>query len=481
MPVRPLAGSPGRGPAGAGAGRPPAGVARHSPPVCTWNAARRTALASAGSGWAAASATSTWTVRGWPMARTSSSSRGTEPCTRCLQVADQQVALAVVGDRGGGVHPQPGGLLAGEQRGRRPPGRRPRARRATAPRTAAACGSSTTARTAGSAGAPTTRSASKARPRSSASSPRATSSSSATALAHRAGGEPGAVLGAGRPGRELGAGAQQVLGGLLDVAGRALGGDADLLQLDPHRPAAQRGERQPRRARGSRGRSAPTANSASSVQSSSAGSGSAGPFGGRFVAFGAQFGDPLAQQVEQRVDRRPVRPTGAGGQQLRCRLDDLGDQRRVAAAPGGGMARATRRRRGRPSRAAPRCRRGPRRAAASRGGRCRRAVRPGRPAGRGPRPTRTWAWVSFSAAAACWSSASGSVPPGAGWSGPLRPAVPPTGAGIGPAGEARGVGEHRPAHRRASSAVSGVSVGRAGRPCATGRGGPAAQPRAAAG
>lgn len=38
--------------------------ARHPPPVCTWNAARRTALASAASGWAAASATSTWTVRG---------------------------------------------------------------------------------------------------------------------------------------------------------------------------------------------------------------------------------------------------------------------------------------------------------------------------------------------------------------------------------------------------------------------------------
>lgn len=40
------------------------GYARHRPPVCTWNAARRAALARAGSGWTAASATSTCTVRG---------------------------------------------------------------------------------------------------------------------------------------------------------------------------------------------------------------------------------------------------------------------------------------------------------------------------------------------------------------------------------------------------------------------------------
>ena len=57
-----------------------------------------------------------------------------------------------------------------------------------------------------------------------------------------AGGEPGAVLGAGRAGGEPGAAAEHVLGGLLDVPGGALRGDADLLQLDPDRPVAERGE-----------------------------------------------------------------------------------------------------------------------------------------------------------------------------------------------------------------------------------------------
>lgn len=60
--------------------RPP-GRRGHTPPVCTWKAARRTALARAGSGWAAARATSTWTVRGCPTALTSSRSAGTVPWT----------------------------------------------------------------------------------------------------------------------------------------------------------------------------------------------------------------------------------------------------------------------------------------------------------------------------------------------------------------------------------------------------------------
>lgn len=57
-----------------------------------------------------------------------------------------------------------------------------------------------------------------------------------------AGGEPGTVLGAGRVRAELGAASEHVLGGDLDVPGGALRGDADLLQLDPDRPAAERGE-----------------------------------------------------------------------------------------------------------------------------------------------------------------------------------------------------------------------------------------------
>ena len=168
--------------------------------------------------------------------------RGDGALHRGLQVAHQQRGLAVVGDGRGGVHPQPGGLLAGEHLVRRPRGRARRARRATAGRTGRRAGSSATARTSGSAGAPTTRSASKARPRSRASSPRAAASSSVTALPTVRAASQARYSARAAFGRELGAAAQHVLGGLLDVAGRALRGDADLLQLDPDRPVAERGE-----------------------------------------------------------------------------------------------------------------------------------------------------------------------------------------------------------------------------------------------
>ena len=62
---RATSGASGRTPRGRGlTGGHGRGGPTLSPPVCTWKAARRTALASAGSGWAAASATRTCTVRG---------------------------------------------------------------------------------------------------------------------------------------------------------------------------------------------------------------------------------------------------------------------------------------------------------------------------------------------------------------------------------------------------------------------------------
>ncbi len=170
----------------------------------------------------------------------------------------------------------------------------------------------------------------------------------------------------------------------------------DLLQLDPHRPAAQRGERglavavgEGRRRRP--GRAAPSrAAGRRGVRGGCRvhrvrGSGGLSGAGlvGDLAAFGAQFGDPLLEQVEQLLDRNR-----AGGQLEEGRAPGAWPRRprrrrpvRARRVPG---RRATRRRRGRPSRAARRCRRGPRRAAASRGARCRRAPRRVRRGGRCP-------------------------------------------------------------------------------------------------
>lgn len=95
-----------------------------------------------------------------------------------------------------------------------------------------------------------------------------------------AGGEPGPVLGAGGVGAEPAAAAEHALGRLLDVAGGALRGDADLLQLDPDRPAAERGERglpvaAGEGADGGEGVQGPVEEGASAVSVAGAGSGSA--------------------------------------------------------------------------------------------------------------------------------------------------------------------------------------------------------------
>ena len=155
----------------------------------------------------------------------------------------------------------------------------------------------------------------------------------ADGAADGAGGEPGAVLGAGRVGTELGAAAEHVLGGLLDVPGGALRGDADLLQLDPDRPAAERGERGLSVAVGER------ADGGEGVQGPVEEGGERGVGGlgllqgvglravGDLAALGAQFGDPLRQEVQELVDG-----DGSGGQleegeHLRHGRDDLGDGR----------------------------------------------------------------------------------------------------------------------------------------------------------
>jgi hypothetical protein len=145
-----------------------------------------------------------------------------------------------------------------------------------------------------------------------------------------AGGEPGSVLGAGRVGPQLGAAAEHVLGALLDVPGGALCGDADLLQLDPDGPAAERGER------GLAVGAGECAHGGEGVQGPVEERGQRGVLGrvlhglqlravGDFAALGAQFGDALFEQVEELRDRDGSCGQLEEGEDLRHRGDDLGD------------------------------------------------------------------------------------------------------------------------------------------------------------
>lgn len=96
-----------------------------------------------------------------------------------------------------------------------------------------------------------------------------------------------------------------------------------------------------------------------------------------------EFGDALAEQVQEgghgdRAGRELEEGEHLGARPRRPRRP------RWTRCPRVRGGRATRRRRAPPSRGARRSRRGPRRAAASRGARCRRAVRRDRPGGPGP-------------------------------------------------------------------------------------------------
>lgn len=124
-------------------------------------------------------------------------------------------------------------------------------------------------------------------------------------------------------------------GGLLDVPGRALRGDADLLQLDPHRPAAERGEGGPGGAEddgvhGGESAERPAQQPGERDRPGLLGGGGAGRglrTVGDLAALVAQFGDPGAEEVQQVGDGH-----GSGGeleqrQELGHRLDHLGDGR----------------------------------------------------------------------------------------------------------------------------------------------------------
>lgn len=147
-----------------------------------------------------------------------------------------------------------------------------------------------------------------------------------------AGGEPGAVLGAGRVGAELGAAAEHVLGGLLDVPCGALRGDADLLQFDPHRPAAERGEgglcvAVGQRPDGGEGVQGPVEEGRERRVRGL--DGFRGRLGlravGDLAALGAQFRDALFEQVEELLHGDGPGGELKEGEHLGHRGDDLGD------------------------------------------------------------------------------------------------------------------------------------------------------------
>lgn len=124
-------------------------------------------------------------------------------------------------------------------------------------------------------------------------------------------------------------------GGLLDVPGGALRRDADLLQLDPDGPAAERGEGGPGGSEGDRvhGGEAAERPAQQPGERDGAGLGGAGRGGqrrrglglvGDLAALVAQFGDALPEQVQQVGDGHRARGQLEQGEQLGHGLDDLG-------------------------------------------------------------------------------------------------------------------------------------------------------------
>lgn len=142
-------------------------------------------------------------------------------------------------------------------------------------------------------------------------------------------------------------------GGLLDVPGGALRGDADLLQLDPDRPAAERGERGLRGAEGDGVHGRESAERP--AQQPGERDGRRGDRGlrvgglrvrglrlrrvlrgvvGDLAALVAQFGDALPEQVEEIGDGHRAGQLEEG-EELGHRLDDLGDGRGGDVGGGG--------------------------------------------------------------------------------------------------------------------------------------------------
>lgn len=136
-------------------------------------------------------------------------------------------------------------------------------------------------------------------------------------------------------------------GGLLDVPGGALRGDADLLQLDPDGPAAERGERGPGGAEGDGVDGGESAERPAQQPGEGDGAGLRGAgSGGRQRRRGlcvvgdlaplvAQFGDALPEQVEQVGDGHRAGGQLEQGEELGHRLDDLGDGRGGDVGGGG--------------------------------------------------------------------------------------------------------------------------------------------------
>ncbi len=214
-----------------------------------------------------------------------------------LQVPYEKRGFAVVGG-GGGVHPQPGGLFQGEHLvgvlevdavvlGEPQQGVRPQDRLVEDGSYVGLGGGADDAKRL--EGQPTQQGVLAA----------CGAEEFGDSAADGAGGEPGVVLVAGRIRSERSAAAEHVLGRLLDVPGGALRGDADLLHLDPDRPAAERGERGlpvavGERANGGEGVQGPVEEGARGVSSVAAVSDRLGlRTVWNVVALGAQFGDPL--------------------------------------------------------------------------------------------------------------------------------------------------------------------------------------------
>lgn len=254
-----------------------------------------------------------------------------------LQVAHEERRLAVVGDRRRGVDPQPGGLLAGEhlvgvlrvvavvlgepQQG---VGAQP-----------ALLGHGAHIGLGRGADHPQRLEGETAGEGVLAAGGRQEFGDGA---ADGAGGEPRAVLGAGRVRAQLGTATEHVRGGLLDVPCGALRRDADLLQLDPDRPAAERGEGglsvgAGERSHGGEGVQGPVEERGERGVRVRGRGGLRGGLRlgavGDLAALGAQLRDPLFEEVEELLHGDGPGGELKEGEHLGHRGDDLGDGGRL--------------------------------------------------------------------------------------------------------------------------------------------------------